>query len=148
EEDHSAMTDLLNPTALKKITDDAEMAKAREALAHMNKEKDEIAALHEAFMTRQVHPDVKQRLNAAVSRAAEKGLREIQVISCPACYCNDGGRRINNAEADWPASLEGFAKVAMEYYEKDLKPLGYHVQARILDFPGGMPGNVGLFLRW
>ena len=45
-------------------------------------------------------------------------------------------------------SLEGFAKVAMQFYDKELKALGFRVQARILDYPGGMPGDVGIFLRW
>jgi len=142
------MTELLSPKDLNKITDDTEMAKAREALEHMKREKDEVASLHEAFMSRQLHPDVKQRVNSVIARAAQKGLREVQALSFPASYCNDGGRRINNAEPDWPESLEGFAKVALEFYEKELKPLGFRVQARILDFPGGMPGTVGIFLRW
>jgi len=142
------MSDLLRPEDLKKITTETEMAKAREALSHMEKEKDEGEALREAFMSRQLHPEVKQRLNDVVARAAKNGLREVTVMTFPAAYCNDGGRRINNSEPDWPGSLEGFAKVAMEYYEKELRPLGYRIGARILDFPGGMPGTVGLFLRW
>ena len=142
------MSDLLRPQDLKKITQDKEMAKAHEALDRMQKEKEEGDALREAFMSRDVHPEVKQRVNSVIARAAENGLNEVMAISFPASYCNDAGRRINNAEPDWPDSLEGFAKVAMRYYEKELKPLGYRVQARILDYPGGMPGTVGIFLRW
>ena len=51
-------------------------------------------------------------------------------------------------ENDWPRSLEGFAKAAMRYYEKELRPLSYRVEARVMDYPGGMPGKIGLFLRW
>ena len=142
------MTDILKPQDLKKITTDKEMAKANEAMSRMQKEKEEYEALHEAFMSREIHPDVKQRVNSVVTRAAESGVNEVLVVKFPASYCNDGGRRINNAEADWPASLEGFAKVAMQYYEKELKALGFRVQARILDYPGGMPGDVGIYLRW
>ena len=142
------MSDLLRPQDLEKITQDTEMAKAREVSLQMKKEEEEAKALREAFVGRDVHPEVKQRVNAAVSRAAQKGLNEIMALSFPASYCNDGGRRINNAEPDWPDSLEGFAKAALHFYEKELKPLGYRVQARILDFPGGMPGTVGIFLRW
>ena len=32
--------------------------------------------------------------------------------------------------------------------EKELRPLGYKVQVRVLSFPGGMIGEIGLFLRW
>ena len=142
------MTDLLRPQDLKKIATDKEMAKANEALGRMKKEKEEADALHEAFISREIHPDVKQRVNSVVARAAENGINEVLVVKFPASYCNDGGRRINNAEPEWPDSLEGFAKVAMQYFEKELKPIGFRTQARVLDYPGGMPGTVGLFLRW
>jgi len=142
------MSDLLRPQDLKKITLDTEMAKAQAATGQMEREEQESRALHEAFMSRDVHPEVKQRINAAVASAAGRGANELMVLSFPASYCNDHGRRINNAEADWPDSLEGFAKAAMLYYEKELRPLGYRVEARVMDFPGGMPGTVGMFLRW
>ncbi|NJM91453.1 MAG: hypothetical protein HC861_01165 [Rhodospirillaceae bacterium] len=51
-------------------------------------------------------------------------------------------------EPDWPQSLEGFAKRAYEYFMSDLKPLGYKLTAQIMDYPGGMPGTVGLYLSW
>jgi hypothetical protein len=70
------------------------------------------------------------------------------MFSFPASYFNDGGRRINNNEPDWPVSLEGHAKRAYAYFEKKLRPLGYKVRVEILDYPGGMPGNVGFFLSW
>jgi hypothetical protein len=62
---------------------------------------------------------------------------EFQVITFPANYCNDGGRRINNNEQDWPDSLEGFAQRAYVYCEKELRPLGYKLRVAILDYPGG-----------
>ena len=70
------------------------------------------------------------------------------VMSFPAGYCTDGGRRINNDDPDWPQSLQGRAKRTYDFYERHLKALGYKVRARILSYPGGMPGDVGFFLRW
>jgi hypothetical protein len=142
------MTDLLKPEDLKKIADDIDMAKAKKTLEHMKHEEEEKAGLKELFMSREIHPDVKTRINAAVRRAAEQGNRQIMVIEFPASYCNDQGRRINNLESDWPESLEGFAKKAYQYYLAELKPLGFKATAQILDYPGGMPGRVGLFLNW
>jgi hypothetical protein len=142
------MSDIMKPEDLAKIADDLDTAKAKRALEHMKVEEEEKAGLHEAFMSRELHPDVKTRVNNAVRRAAEQGNRHICVLTFPASYCNDQGRRINNLESDWPASLEGFAKRAYEFYLAELKPLGYTVTAQILDYPGGMPGNVGLYLRW
>ena len=69
-------------------------------------------------------------------------------MTFPASYCNDGGRRINNLDPDWPTSLEGFAKRAFEFYEKELRPLGYKLHADIISFPGGMPGEVAFILKW
>ena len=142
------MADLVRPDDLKKISNDADMAKAQEYIKRAKKQEEEQASLREVFMHRDVHPEVKERLNAAVRRAAEQGIHQLQVITFPASYCNDGGRRINNREPDWPSSLEGFAKKAYEYFDKELKPLGYRLHVEILDYPGGMPGNIGMFLKW
>ena len=142
------MTDLLRPNDLKKISTEAEMAKAREYITHEQKRESEQKDLREAFMHRDIHPEVKERLNNAIRRAAEQGRHELQVFTFPAKYCNDGGRRINNTEPDWPESLEGFAKRAYEYYEKELRPLGYKATAQVLDYPGGMLGNIAFYLKW
>ena len=142
------MTDLLRPEDLKKIADDKDMEKAKKAFERMQAKEKEQQSLQEIFMTRDIHPEAKARVNEAVRRAAENGLDRLTVITFPATYCNDQGRRINNLEPDWPASLEGFAKKAYEFYLAELKPLGFKVSAQILDYPGGMPGNVGFFLSW
>ena len=142
------MSDILRPQDLKKISDDIEMEKAKKTLDHMKKEEEEKAGLRELFMSREIHPDAKTRLNTAIRRAAEQGNRQLMVIEFPSSYTNDNGRRINNLEPDWPDSLEGFAKKALQYYQQELKPLGFKLTAQILDYPGGMPGRVGLFLSW
>ncbi len=142
------MTDLLRPDDLKKIAEDIDMAKAKKAMEHMKREEEEKAALKDIFMSREIHPEAKTRINAAIRRAAEQGNRQVLVIEFPASFCNDQGRRINNLEADWPASLEGFAKKAYDYFQQELKPLGFKLTAEILDYPGGMPGRVGLYLSW
>ena len=142
------MANLMRPEDLKKISDDADMAKAQEQLKRAKKQEEEQKGLREAFLEKDIHPDVRDRVNAAIRRAAEQGNHELQIIIFPASYCNDGGRRINNGEPDWPSSLEGFAKRAHAYFEKELRPLGYKLRVEILDYPGGMPGNVGMFLRW
>jgi hypothetical protein len=139
---------LLTPADLKSVTEAKEMAKAKELLARKNQQEDEQKQLRDAFMNRDVHPEVMERVNAAVRRAAEQGLHELQVLGFPATYCNDQGRRINNLEADWADSLEGFAKHAYDFYVKELRPLGYKIRAQVLDYPRGMPGEIGLFLSW
>jgi hypothetical protein len=139
---------LLTPDELKGITDKAHMAKVQEQFDRTKKQQEEQRSLHEAFMSRDVHPEVMARVNAAVKRAAEQGLHEIQVVTFPASYCNDQGRRINNAEPDWAESLEGYAKKAHDFFMTDLKPLGFKTRAQVLNYPEGRLGDVGLFLSW
>src|SRR5690242_4174962 len=103
---------LLTPAELKQVTEQAEMAKAKELTERLNKQSEEQKDLKHLFMEREVHPQAMERVNAAVRHAAELGVHEIQAFTFPASYCNDKGRRINNLESDWPDSLEGFAKRA------------------------------------
>jgi hypothetical protein len=114
----------------------------------MQKKEAEKQKLHDAFFDREIHPEVKQRVSGAVRRAAEAGQREILVVTFSSTWTSDRGRRINNREPDWPESLEGFAKRAYDYFVKELRPAGYKMRAEVLNFPGGVPGDVGLYLSW
>ena len=139
---------VLRPEDLRKIAGDKETAKVRESLDLKKKEEEEAQHLRQAFLEADIRPNVMELLNAAVRRAAEQDLSEIMVMSFPSAWCGDRGRAINNGAPDSPGSLEGRAKKALEFYEKNLKPLGYKANARILNYPDGVPGDVGLFLAW
>ena len=139
---------LLTPNDLKGIAEKIHMAKVQEQFDRVRKEQEEQRAIHEAFMSRDVHPEVMNRVNDAVRRAAEQGLHEVQVLTFPASFCNDQGRRINNGEQDWPDSLEGFAKKAHAFFETELKPLGFKSRAQVLNYPDGRLGDIGVFLAW
>jgi hypothetical protein len=141
-------TTLLRPQDLNEIISDAETKKMEEERKRKERQKREQREVHDAFMDREIHPQVMDRLNKAVRIAAEQGFKEVQVITFPASWCNDGGRRINNMLPDWPDSLEGFARRAYDYYVEELRPLGYKLHAQVIDFPGGMPGEIALFLKW
>jgi hypothetical protein len=141
-------TTLLRPQDLNEIISDAETKKMEEERKRKERQKREQREVHDAFMDREIHPQVMDRLNKAVRIAAEQGFKEVQVITFPASWCNDGGRRINNMLPDWPDSLEGFASRAYDYYVEELRPLGYKLHAQVIDFPGGMPGEIALFLKW
>ena len=101
---------LMRPEDLKKVSNDADMKKAEEALKHAKKAEEEQKELREMFMAKEPASNAGERVNNAVRRAAEQGLSEVRVITFPASYCNDRGRRINNNEPDWPDSLVGYAK--------------------------------------
>ncbi len=81
-------------------------------------------------------------------QAAEDGQKEFMVLRFPSKLCSDGGRAINVAEPGWPATLRGEAGELYFRWEQSLKSHGFQLAARVLDFPGGKPGDIGLFLTW
>jgi hypothetical protein len=142
------MQGLLRPEDLNQISVDAEMEKMDEERKLKQKKDHDQAELREAFLSREIHPEAIDRINRAVRIAALDGKHQIQVFTFPCSFCSDGGRRINIADPEWPSTLEGFAKKAFEFFDKELRPLGYKLYAEIISFPHGMPGEVGLFLKW
>jgi hypothetical protein len=139
---------MITPEQLRKIAEEKEMAQLREMLEKKRKTDEAQDQVREAFLSRDVHPEVFERVSRVVKSAAERGEREVLLFRFPSAYCTDRGRTINNSEPDWPKSLTGFAKRAHEFWEKELQPQGYKLRAQIMDFPGGMPGDVGIFLGW
>jgi uncharacterized membrane protein len=82
-------------------------------------------------------------------QVAERGEKEYLLLSFPSTLCTDGSRAINNPPNDsWPQTLQGEAAELYTRWQDELKPRGFHLAARVLDFPDGKPGNVGLFLSW
>jgi hypothetical protein len=81
-------------------------------------------------------------------QAAAAGEKECLLLRFPNELCTDGGRAIDIAEEGWPATLRGEAAELYLRWERELKPRGFHLSARIVEYPGGMPGDVGLFLVW
>ena len=79
---------------------------------------------------------------------AQHGEKEFLLLRFPSGLCSDGGRKIGVAEAGWETTLRGEAAELYDRWERTLKPGGFGLEARILDYPGGKPGDVGLFLVW
>jgi hypothetical protein len=89
-----------------------------------------------------------QLIMQLVTRAAERGQTEVQVYRFPNGLCTDRGRRINNSLPDWEKTLEGRPKLGYEFWREHLRPLGFGLKAEVLEYPGGMPGDIGFFLTW
>lgn len=81
-------------------------------------------------------------------QAAERGQTEMMLQRFPSQLCSDGGRAVNAIDADWPATLRGEAAELYLRWERELKPNGFRLAARVLDYPDGVPGDIGLFLAW
>jgi hypothetical protein len=140
--------EILRPEQLRKAAEAKEIAKLREIAESDARRAEERRQLHEAFMNREIHADAKTRLRTALLAAVERGDDHLQVFTFSSELCTDGGRAINNNAPDWPKTLIGFAQRAYEFYLTELQPHGYKLRAEILDFPGGMPGEVGITLSW
>jgi hypothetical protein len=83
-----------------------------------------------------------------VNKAADRGQTEVQIYRFPNTMCTDRGRRINNSEAGWEQTLEGRPKLLYEFWGQHLQPLGFGLKAEVVEYPGGMPGDIGCFLTW
>ena len=142
------MPGLLRPEDLKLISSDAEMEKVDDERKLKEIKKRQELEFRELFNAREVQPEAIDRINHLISVAAKQGNHQLQVLTFPSHYCSDGGRRINIADPEWPSTLEGFAKKAYDFFQKELRPLGYKFHAEIVNFPGGMPGDVALYLTW
>jgi hypothetical protein len=88
------------------------------------------------------------RAIAIIKRAANNGLTEVEVGRFPNQLCTDRGRAINQQERGWETTLTGVPKELLEFWQKYLKPRGYRLRCQIVDFPGGIPGDLGLTLSW
>lgn len=139
---------LMSSADLQALITEAEMAKAKEEVERMTKQERAQRELHDAFMAQDVDPKVAENVMAVVRRAAEQGQREVEAMRFPSTFLSDGGRAINSFDKDWPSTLEGFAKRGMEWFEANMRPLGYHARAEIVSFPGGMPGDVAIYICW
>jgi hypothetical protein len=139
---------MLTPKDLRRISEEKALEEARKSIAASQKAAEAQKQLSELFMTRQIQPDAMDRVMARVKQVAEQGHTEVMAFQFPSSLLTDGGRRINNFEPDWPESLQGFPKRAYEFWREHLQPLGYRLHAQVLDYPGGKPGDVGLFLKW
>ena len=135
---------------LKRRMAEREAAKAAEEARHMREQEERQKALLEEFHRPPDRtPDqLMQMLTTTVNRAAEEGQTEVQIYRFPNELCTDRGRAINNFDPDWPNTLTARPKLAYEFWQNHLRPLGFGLKAEILDYPGGMPGDVGLFLTW
>jgi hypothetical protein len=83
-----------------------------------------------------------------IERAVSNGRTEVQVHRFPNQLCTDRGRAINQQEPGWENTLTGRPKEIYEFWAKYFRPRGYKLKVEIIDFPGGMPGDVGMTLKW
>jgi hypothetical protein len=100
------------------------------------------------FDSRRLTDADRRDMLSKVKAAFESGQREVMLVSFPSDFCTDGGRRVNNRLPGWQDTLPAGAQAFLAFWGDALRPGGFGLGARILAFPGGMPGDVGLFVTW
>lgn len=134
--------------SLRKALLESEMKKADEGRKLRELRQRELDKFTKDFLEQHVTADEVAMVRRLVQHAVEDGKMEAMVYSFPSDLCKDSGRAINNADPDWPSSLQGKAKEFFERYQAFGKPQGFKLKAMIINFPGGVPGDVGFFLNW
>lgn len=89
-----------------------------------------------------------KRASTVIQRAVRNGLKEVQVYRFPNIICTDRGRAINQMEPGWEKTLTGIPKEIFQLWQDYLQPRGYKIAYQIIDFPGGVPGDIGITLSW
>jgi hypothetical protein len=128
----------------------AEAAKASEAARkHAAAEAEKKALLDKLSAPSGVSEEERMKRAAAIiERAVANGLTEVLVMRFPNSLCTDKGRAINQQEPGWEQTLTGLPKELYDFWDRQLRPLGYKLRCQIIDFPGGVPGDVGITLKW
>jgi hypothetical protein len=148
----SQKIDDLLPTA-KEIQKQAAIKEAdkadKEARAAAAAEAEKRALIEKLSQPSGLSEDEKVKLaSTVIQRAVRNGLTEVQVYRFPNILCTDKGRAINQMEPGWEKTLTGIPKEIFQLWTDYLKPRGYRIRYQIIDFPGGVPGDIGITISW
>jgi hypothetical protein len=129
----------------------AEVEKAREDL----RRKVQADAKNKALLEQLSKPsgisddEALKRAGDIINQAVKNGLTEVEVLRFPNALCTDRGRAINNGFGPgWENTLTGLPKEMYQFWHRYLRPRGYKIRIGYVDFPGGLPGDIGLTLKW
>ena len=86
--------------------------------------------------------------STVIQRAVRNGMSEVQVYRFPNSLCTDKGRAINQQEPGWENTLTGIPKEIFQLWADYLKPRGYGISYQIINFPGGLPGDIAITIAW
>ena len=138
----------LAAAALRQSIADREAAKDDEALRHQAEADRELEKLFRQHLEEQVSQKELDDIRQKIMRATNQGKMEVEVMRFPSKLCTDKGRAINNVEPNWPGTLQGKPKSFYDFFLERGRPQGFKLKAMIVDFPGGVPGDVGLVVSW
>ena len=157
---------LLSVTALV-AEREAQLRRKKEAEEHLQRRHhEEIVEFRKRLDNFRLTDEVIQSNLDRMRHAFESGETELMIASFPSAFCSDDGRAIINAgeppineptkeeaarqadEPEWLMTLPAGVRQVHEFWKQNLKPGGFGFGARIINYPGGKPGDVGLFFSW
>jgi hypothetical protein len=130
------------------------------------RKEEELAEFKKRLDNLQLTDEVKHSNLDRIKRAFEHGETELMIASFPSTFCTDDGRAIINVgetpmnkpsskerarleeEPSWLTTLPAGVHQIYNFWKEELKPGGFKFSARIINFPAGKPGDVGLFFTW
>lgn len=156
---------MLSVSALFATRDAQRLKEQQEEEQLKRRQQEELSAFKKRLDEFQITEERVQAVLGRIKRAFERGETELLITSFPSSFCSDSGRAITNAgrpsitksdpknvakksEPEWLATLPAGARQVYDYWKTNLKPGGFSFSARIINYPGGMPGDVGLFFAW
>jgi hypothetical protein len=83
-----------------------------------------------------------------IERGVNNGLTEVQFYRFPNALCTDRGRAINQGEPGWEKTLTGVPLEIYQLWSRHFRAKGYRLKVEIVEFPDGIPGDVGMTLQW
>jgi hypothetical protein len=126
--------------------DAARASKAMSAMDQAAKARKEMIA--ELMKPIELSSERRDALIHRIKSAAARGETELMILRFPVELTTDHGRAINNNEDTWPESLLGRPRQVHDIWKEYLQPAGYKLKAMIVDWPGGLPGEIGMYLAW
>jgi hypothetical protein len=89
-----------------------------------------------------------QLASTIIQRAVRNGLTEVQVYRFPNSLCTDKGRAIIQQEPGWEQTLTGIPKEIFQLWADYLKPREYRISYQVIEYPGGVPGDIAITISW
>lgn len=121
----------------------------KQARAHSEADAEKKALIDQLSKPSGISDEEAIRRGAAIiQRALKNRVTEVEVFRFPNQLCTDKGRAINQQEPGWEKTLTGSPKEIYQLWEKYFRPRGYKLRVQIIDFPGGLPGDIGMTLSW
>lgn len=127
---------------------DEQMAEMKKQEVHRAAAQQKLMAFTDDFLKGQITEEEIAKIRRLAMNAVKEGKLEALVYSFPSELCSDSGRAINSGDPEWTGTLRGKAKQFYDRFQKFGKPQGFKLKAMIVNFPGGIPGDVGFFVSW